>query len=108
MNMQNGDMKKTFYVDVDDTICARYGTDYSLATPYPKAIAFINRLYENGHIIVYYTARGSGSGKDWRQVTEQQFKDWGVLYHRLEFGKPLFDYIIDDKAINIRDLVGEE
>ena len=32
-------------------------------------------------------------------LTRNQLKKWGVNYAKLIFGKPSFDYIIDDKSI---------
>jgi hypothetical protein len=46
------------------------------------------------------TARGSGTGIDWRKKTEEQLEAWGVKYHQLWFGKPSADIYIDDKTIN--------
>ncbi len=90
-----------FYVDIDDTICSHSeDLDYSKATPRPERILKINRLYDQGNTIVYWTARGTGSGIDWREVTEKQFVDWGVKYHELHFGKPIYDLFIYDKNIN--------
>jgi hypothetical protein len=90
-----------FYVDIDDTICSHFeDLDYSRATPRPERILKINRLYDQGNTIVYWTARGTGSGINWREITEKQFKDWGVKYHELKFGKPIYDLFIDDKNIN--------
>ena len=40
------------------------------------------------------------SGIDWRNITENQFKEWGVKYHDLKFGKPYYDLFIDDKNLN--------
>ncbi len=89
------------YVDIDETICrSPESRDYSLAAPLMSNIAKINELYEAGNTIVYWTARGTGSGIDWREVTETQFKKWGVKYHDLKFGKPIYDLFIDDKNIN--------
>lgn len=89
------------YVDIDETICLTPETrDYSLAKPLKDNISRINRLYEDGNTIVYWTARGTGSGIDWRKVTEDQFKKWGVKYHELKFGKPIYDLFIDDKNIS--------
>ena len=31
--------------------------------------------------------------------TFKQLKKWGVNFHELKFGKPSFDYVIDDKSI---------
>lgn len=89
------------YVDIDETICrSPESRDYSLAVPLMGNITKINDLYEAGNTIVYWTARGTGSGIDWREVTEAQFKKWGVKYHDLKFGKPIYDLFIDDKNIS--------
>ena len=89
------------YVDIDETICVSpENRDYIKATPLLDRINKINELYENGNIIIYWTARGTGSGKDCRAITEKQFKEWGVKYHEIQFGKPIYDLFIDDKAFN--------
>ena len=31
---------------------------------------------------------------------EKQFKEWGVKFHELKLGKPVYDLFIDDKNIN--------
>ena len=89
------------YVDIDETICRTpESRDYSLAVPIVSNIKKVNEYYDAGHTIVYWTARGTTSGIDWREVTEKQFEDWGVKYHELNFGKPVYDLFIDDKNIN--------
>jgi len=89
------------YVDIDETICKTpESRDYNLAVPIEKNINKINNLYDNGHTIIYWTARGTGSGIDWRSVTESQFKKWGVKCHELKLGKPIYDLFIDDKNVN--------
>ena len=89
------------YVDIDETICiSPEDRDYAKAVPILTNIEKCNKLYEEDHKIVYWTARGTGSGIDWREVTEKQFKDWGVKYHDLKFGKPIYDLFVDDKNIN--------
>ena len=89
------------YVDIDDTICTRSeDLDYSKASPLESRIKRINDLYEQDNTIIYWTARGTVTGIDWRDITEKQFKDWGVKYHELRFGKPNYDLFIDDKNIN--------
>ena len=91
----------TIYVDIDETICiSPEDRDYSKSIPIQKNIKKINNMYDNGDKIVYWTARGTGSGICWRDVTEAQFEDWGVKYHELHFGKPIYDLFIDDKNIN--------
>ena len=89
------------YVDVDETICLTpKSRDYSLSTPIKENIQKINELYDEGNTITYWTARGTMTGIDWREVTESQFRRWGVNYHDLKFGKPAYDLFIDDKNVN--------
>ena len=89
------------YVDIDETIChTPEDRDYTKSIPIQERIEKINQLYNEGNTIVYWTARGTGSGKDWQKVTEEQFKKWGVKYHELKFKKPNYDLFIDDKNIN--------
>ena len=89
-----------YYVDIDETICTSpENRDYSLAVPIKENIEKINKLY-NEHTIIYWTARGTGSGIDWSEITKKQFKEWGVKYHGVKFGKPIYDMFICDKAIN--------
>lgn len=91
------------YVDIDDTICYKRDKDsweYDECIPYGDRIDKINKLYDAGDTIVYWTARGTLSGKDWRSVTEKQLNCWGAKYHKLLFGKPTYDLFIDDKNIN--------
>lgn len=89
------------YVDIDETICTKSpDLKYNNAKPLPERIDKINKLYDDGNTIVYWTARGTVTGIDWREVTEKQFKEWGVKFHDLKFGKPAYDLFIDDKNIN--------
>lgn len=92
-------MKKIF-VDIDGTICTLTNGEYEKAQPIEDRIKAINELYESGAHIVYWTARGGNSGKDWTQLTEQQLKDWGCKYHEIKMGKPAYDFYIDDKSFN--------
>jgi len=92
------------YVDIDETICSSSkDLDYSLATPMSNNIKKINALYDKGHTIVYWTARGTLTGANWESTTRHQFQEWGVKFHELKFGKPSYDLFICDKAINSLD-----
>ena len=91
------------YVDIDETICqSPEDRNYSKAQPVKERIEKINKLFDEGNTIVYWTARGTMTGIDWYQVTQKQFDIWGVKYHDLKMGKPHYDYFICDKAINPR------
>lgn len=90
-----------YYVDIDETICYYKGKkDYSLAIPIRENIEKINKLYDDGHTIIYWTARGTVTGLDWYDLTGQQLKEWGAKYHEYKLGKPHYDVFICDKAFN--------
>ena len=95
--------KKTHTVycfDIDGTLCSITDGRYEDATPFPDRIAVVNRLFAEGHRIKLFTARGSTTGIDWRELTERQMGEWQVEYHELIMGKPEADVFIDDKAFN--------
>jgi len=93
-------MKKTFIVDIDNTICISKDSDYANSQPMHDRIAKINKLHDDGHKIIYWTARGGNSGIDWTDVTHSQLKAWGCKYDEIRMKKPTYDVWIDDKAFN--------
>tara|TARA_R110002020_G_scaffold11692_2_gene43716 strand:- start:961 stop:1275 length:315 start_codon:yes stop_codon:yes gene_type:complete len=101
------------YVDIDDTICfyndglTKYqnGRDYRNAIKNVDNIHKINTLYNKGHEITYWTARGYVSGLDWYEVTKNQLNEWGCKYHHLSVGeKPAYDLLICDKTKRIEEI----
>ncbi len=96
------------YVDIDGTICTQNnltdGGGYRNAQPRPKQIAKINKLYDEGNTIVYWTARGTVTQIDWLSLTEEQLCRWGCRYHDVRVGKPQYDLWIDDKSKKIEDI----
>jgi len=86
--------------DIDGTLCTNTDGAYEMARAWPDVITRINALYDAGHRIILYTARGTTTGIDWRARTEAQLSAWGVRYHDLVFGKPTADVYVDDKAVN--------
>ena len=103
--------KKIIFIDIDETICLHPETspnearDYEKAVPIRENIQKANNLYDQGHTIIYWTARGSVTGLDWTDLTNKQLNSWGVKYHEIKLGKPYYDIFIDDKALNVRDWV---
>ena len=54
-----------YMVDIDGTICTTTADgNYEYAEPFVNRIKYFNELYENGHGIHYWTARGGATGKD--------------------------------------------
>ena len=92
------------YIDIDETIAnTPDDRNYSMSTPIKENIAKANKFYDEGHTVVYWTARGSGTGIDWYDVTKEQLIQWGAKHHDLKLGKPTYDLFICDKAINSED-----
>lgn len=98
---------KVIYVDIDETICITPNTNprsYNDAIPIAESINKINRLYDDGNTIVYWTSRGSRTKINWYDLTKKQLDEWGAKYHELRVDKPYYDLFIDDKTINIENL----
>ena|ERR1700752_2581899 len=93
----------TYCFDIDGTLCTNTEGAYEQAEPFPDVIAEVNRLFAEGHQILLYTARGSTTGISWRELTENQLRQWQINYHALFMGKPTADVYIDDKAIHCSD-----
>ncbi|PHI21660.1 phosphoheptose isomerase [Lewinellaceae bacterium SD302] len=82
------DGTKNFLIDIDGTICddipneepERMGT----CLPYPDALRILNKWYEEGHIITFFTSRT----EDHRGVTEEWLNRHGFKYHGMLMGKP--------------------
>jgi hypothetical protein len=93
------------FVDIDNTICRTVDMQYDSATPMYENIEKINNLYNQGNTIIYYSARGSVTKIDWRNITEIQLNSWGCKYHELSVGeKPPYDLMICDKTKRIEEI----
>lgn len=91
------------FIDIDKTICVSPDNDYNKSQPIWENINKANKLYDEGHQIIYWTSRGICSNMDWTELTKEQFCLWGIKYHELRFDKPFYDVFIDDKALNTED-----
>ena len=85
MNSTSG---KVFLIDIDGTICDDIKNEeshlYPTANPLPNARDIINKWYNEGNVITFFTARES---KD-RAVTEEWLHRHGFNYHGLVMDKP--------------------
>ena len=96
---------RTIYVDIDETICTTPNSrHYSDSEPIMENIEKINKLYDEGNTIVYWTARGSRTKINWYDLTKKQLDEWGVKYHELFVDKPYYDLFIDDKTLRIEEI----
>ncbi len=97
---------QTFCIDIDGVIAITPDTsDYNKSSPNFDNIQKINKLYRYGNKIILFTARGSATGKDWFSLTQQQMKDWGVMYHELKMGKPAANFYLDDHALTLNNFI---
>ena len=107
--------RKTYVFDIDGTICTLTDGDYEDARPIQGRINKVNDLYEQGHDIVFFTARGmSRSAGDvawvnrtFYDMTKAQLDSWNVKYHKLLLGKPAADFYVDDKGIRDYDFFAD-
>lgn len=102
------DGKLINFVDIDGTICTDTYGCYEEAKPLKKRIKKLNSFYEDDQIVIYYTARGSLTGEDWKELTKKQLDEWGVKYHDIWFGKPYWDRFFDNKNYNIDWVKGKK
>ncbi|MAF24732.1 hypothetical protein CL634_04070 [bacterium] len=112
----SSDDRQVVLVDVDETICFYpKKRQYDLAEPNQENIAKINKLYDEGWYVVYWTARGGSQksislGKCYYEFTWRQLESWGCKFHDLSTGskgkyiKPACDLVVDDKAKRIEEL----
>ena len=81
-------MSKVFLIDIDGTICDDIKNEeshlYPSANVFPDSLNIINKWYDEGNVITFFTARES---KD-RQVTEDWLEKHGFKYHALVMDKP--------------------
>jgi hypothetical protein len=79
---------KNYLIDIDGTICDDIPNEEPermlTAKPYPDALKTINKWYDEGHIICFFTSRTEVH----RAYTEQWLKKHKFKYHSLLMGKP--------------------
>lgn len=79
---------KNYLIDIDGTICDDIPNEEPErmidAQLYPDALEILNKWFDEGHIITFFTSRV----EEHRQVTEQWLNKHGFKYHGLLMGKP--------------------
>ncbi len=79
---------KNFLIDIDGTICDDVPNEQPermrIIEPYPDALEIINKWYDQGHIIYYFTSRT----EEHRSITEEWLRKHGFKYHGMLMGKP--------------------
>lgn len=79
---------KNYLIDIDGTITEDVPNEeperMATCEPFADALAIINKWYEQGHIITFFTSRT----EEHREVTENWLDKHGFKYHGLLVGKP--------------------
>ena len=79
---------KNYLIDIDGTITEDVPNEeperMATCAPFPDALKTLNKWYEEGHIICFFTSRT----EEHREVTENWLQKHGFLYHSLLMGKP--------------------
>ena len=82
------DEVKNYLIDIDGTICDDIPNEEPermvTAELYPDALEIVNKWFDEGHIITFFTSRL----EEHRQVTEVWLNKHGFKYHGILFGKP--------------------
>ena len=83
-----GEGVKNFLIDIDGTVTEDVPNEepgrMATVLPFLDALEVLNRWYEEGHVITFFTSRT----EDLREVTEEWLDRHGFKYHGLLMGKP--------------------
>ena len=79
---------KNYLIDIDGTVCDDIPNEEPermlTAEVYPDALKSLNKWYDEGHIICFFTSRT----EEHRTYTEIWLRENGFKYHSLLMGKP--------------------
>ncbi len=79
---------KNFLIDIDGTVCDDIPNEeperMATCLPYPDALRIVNKWYEDGHIITFFTSRT----EEHREITEEWLNRHNFKYHGMLMGKP--------------------
>lgn len=85
-----------FFIDFDNTICSSNGE------PLPGCIETIRKLKETNTIVIY-SCRSNDTCVENPLVATQEMVNFltkhEIPYDKIKWGKPFFNYIIDDRAL---------
>ena len=98
--------KLTIAIDVDGTVADSSDVDFVKAEddpyefmnarPIKGALEAVKKLFDEGHTIVFHTARDNNS----KEATKQWLEKHGFPFHHIECDKLVAHVYIDDRAIS--------
>lgn len=79
---------RNFLIDIDGTVTEDVPNEeperMKSCAPFPDALEMVNKWYEEGHVITFFTSRT----EDLREITEAWLQEHGFKYHGLLMNKP--------------------
>lgn len=103
------DQIKNFLIDIDGTVSEDVPNEEPermlTCDEIPGAKEYVNKWYDEGHIITFFTSRL----EEHRANTEQWLKEHGFKWHGIIFGKPRGGnyHWIDDRSVKATRFVGK-
>jgi len=103
------DGKKNYLIDIDGTITDDVPNEEPermiTCVPFKDAVEIINKWFEEGHVITFFTSRT----EDHRKITEDWFAKHGINYHNLLMNKPRGGnyFIIDNHIVQAARFKGK-
>ncbi len=90
-------------VDIDGVLCEedKSNTDYLVRKPLFEGIILVSLLKLKGFKIKLFTARFEED----RDLTKKWLDLHGIEYDELIMGKPQYDFILDDRAVDVKSLL---
>jgi len=101
MVVLNPSERKNFMIDIDGILCPHVDNEQlelmRTVKPYPEAVEWVNKLFDQGHYVCLFTARTD----EHKQITEEWLKRHGFRYHQIIFNKPRGGnyHYIDDRTV---------
>ena len=88
LSPQLSDDVKNYLIDIDGTVTDDIPNEepHRMATcePFPDALEILNKWYDEGHIITFFTSRTL----EHKEVTEKWLNKHGFKYHGVLYEKP--------------------
>lgn len=103
------DGKKNYLIDIDGTITDDVPNEEPdrmvSCLPFKDAVETINKWFEEGHVITFFTSRT----EEHRKITEDWLSTHGINYHNLLMNKPRGGnyFIIDNHIVQAARFKGK-
>ena len=103
--------KKIWLIDIDGTVCDDVPNEtpelFETAGVYPDALDQVNKWYDAGDTVFFFTARL----EEHREVTEKWMEDNGFRYHGILFNKPRIKngetyHWVDNRPVKATQYIG--